>query len=656
MPSHSQKSDTYRPEVDGLRAISVGAVLLYHAQLKTPGGFAGVDVFFVISGFLITSIILKDTASSGGFSILRFWERRIRRILPALLAVIVSTVLIGWFVLLPSDFSGLGKSVMAQAVFGGNFYFWLSSGYFTQPAALKPLLHTWSLAVEEQYYLLFPLLFIARANWKMGALRRGLGIAAVASLGLSYYLSRVAPDAGFYLVPGRAWELLAGALLAIAPRKPNMPMVLSEILGWGGLLAILLAFLFFDERTPFPGIAALLPCAGTVAVIWASDLDEASSSVKHLLALRPLVFLGQISYSLYLWHWPILVYACYWADNGHLRWPARVGLLGASVALAIASWRFVETPIRTRRALPTPRAAFAFGLMSPVVCSLIGVLLVTNDGMPSRFSDAILRCDAARSDTSAESGFLTVSLESVRRGGFPREGPAQAPVRCLVWGDSQAMAAAPALDELAGKFSSSVEFATHPATPPILDFQSHASTSLGLDSKPWSEAVVAHVRTNRISNVLLVASWLWYAEAPSPELAVENRRALAAKLGATTLALRQAGARVWIMKAVPSQPVSVPLGLAKALLKGQPIDVGVRKEDFLKLSGLENEILVGAAENGAAILDPSPAFFGDLETCKVESSGYPLYSDANHVSRRGALLLMDLLAVIWENAQAVPRK
>lgn len=647
----TQDSIKYRPDIDGLRAIAVAAVLLYHARLGVSGGFAGVDVFFVLSGFLITSIILKDAASTEGFSIIKFWERRVRRILPALLVVIVSTVAVGWFVLLPSDFMNLAKSVLAQAVFGGNFYFWFSGGYFGQPAMLKPLLHTWSLAVEEQYYLFFPALFIIGRKWRITTLRWVTGAVALLSLVWCVVLTRSAPDAAFYLLPSRAWELFSGAMLAMTPGNFKMPRFVCEAMGWCGLFAIGMAFQCYNRSTPFPGFAAVLPCAGTLAVLWANGSDQQSSTVARLLSARPLVFLGRISYSLYLWHWPILVYASYWQDDGIVRWPVRLGLLGLSVVLATVTWKFVETPFRTRRVLPNRRDIFTFGLSSPITCALVGVVLFLTHGMPSRFSEAVVICDAARSHALDPSIPRTEILNRTGPGDFSCDGRVGGPVHCLVWGDSHATSISTVLGKVAAEHATSIEFAIHYGTAPILDYESHDGESPSQDVGEWREAVVEHVRREHISNVLLAAKWLLYCGYPDSNITdgTRAREEMANKLAATTIALRGAGAKVWIMKMVPKQPKWVPLGMAKALMKGRSVDIGITKQEYMDFSRLENEIFTPAVANGATILDPAPYFFLNRQRCLVEISGHPLYFDDNHLNWRGAMMLADLFRPIWAN-------
>lgn len=297
----------YRPDVDGLRAGAVLAVILFHAGLGFSGGYIGVDVFFVISGFLITSLIVSDL-QEGKFRLANFWERRARRIIPALAVVVLGTLIAGWFLLLPREYAALGKSAACQSVFGANFYFYRTTlgGYFAGVADEMPLLHTWSLAVEEQFYLIVPLTFAAVFRFPRLRTRRvllalfgaGILVSFLASLyGVAHY--RIA---AFYLLPTRAWELLVGSALAIFPltwMTKHRPT--REILSFVGLAGILVPCWFYTGKTPFPGLAALPPCLGTALIIWSnSPLGHATvpTSLSRLLATRPVVFVGLISSSI----------------------------------------------------------------------------------------------------------------------------------------------------------------------------------------------------------------------------------------------------------------------------------------------------------------------------------------------------------------------
>ena len=337
----------YRPEIDGLRAIAVMAVVLFHAGLGVSGGFIGVDVFFVISGFLITSLIIKDL-EAGKFTLANFWERRARRIIPAAVVLVFVVLAAGWFLLLPSDYAALGKSAAWHAAFAANIYFWRNTNYFASAAEEQPLLHTWSLAVEEQFYLIVPLLLLALFRFpyfrSRGLLLALFLIGFAFSLALSIVVVPRMPAVAFYLLPTRAWELLAGSIIAILPAA-SLSRIWREILCGIALITIVVPCFIYTKETPFPGLAALPPCLGTALFIWASgpastSIQNSTFNIQNLLAARPVVFIGLISYSLYLWHWPLFAFSTYWALDP-LSLPYRLCLVAASFVLAILSWRFV---------------------------------------------------------------------------------------------------------------------------------------------------------------------------------------------------------------------------------------------------------------------------------------------------------------------------
>ena len=372
-------NNNYRPDIDGLRAVAVLGVILFHAGIPLHGGYVGVDVFFVISGYLITQIILRETKEKR-FSLKNFWLRRIRRILPAATFVTITTLCVGYFILDPTSFSSLGKSAIAQAIMIANVFFWRSSGYFSESSELQPLLHTWSLSVEEQFYVVFPVLlvFLLRRNrWTLSV----LVIASLASFAISVWGVSSHPSATFYLLPTRAWELAAGALLAILEPRLRIQGIPKELAAASGLAAILIAIVFFSEETPFPGPAALLPVAGTVLLIAANR--DAPTSIGRVLSFKPAIAIGLASYSLYLWHWPVLVFS-----KHILIEQSWISILVAMVMtgfLSYISWRFVEIPFRSSSRLRSPRAAFSFGVLASSTVIVTGLLIWFTKGVPSRF-------------------------------------------------------------------------------------------------------------------------------------------------------------------------------------------------------------------------------------------------------------------------------
>lgn len=374
----------YRPEIDGLRAVAVLPVILFHAGVtQMSGGYIGVDVFFVISGFLITGILVREL-NAGQFSLLGFYERRARRILPALFLVLLVTALVGAFVMLPYELAALGRGILAVLLFVSNVLFWRESGYFAAASELNPLLHTWSLAVEEQYYILFPLALAACWRWFPRGVVPLMVLVTVGSLALAEFLSVRMPSANFYLLPTRAWELLAGSLTALFLLRRRAPEGwLAEALGIAGLGAIVFAILTYDAATPFPSLWALVPVLGTVAIIVAAS---PGTLVGKLLGTAPFVGIGLISYSAYLWHQPLFAFARLLDPDHHPQQGIMLILAVVALVLAWLSWRFVERPFRRRDAFTRGRIFALSGLTSAAFAAIAAVAIVTG-GLPQRYPE-----------------------------------------------------------------------------------------------------------------------------------------------------------------------------------------------------------------------------------------------------------------------------
>jgi len=379
----------YRPEIDGLRAVAVLPVIAFHAKFESfAGGYVGVDVFFVISGYLITTILLRELRAES-FSLLRFYERRARRILPALSALLLLCIPFAWLTLTPNELFSFFRAIGATAIFSSNFLFWRNSGYFEDVSDTNPLLHMWSLAVEEQYYLVFPL-FLAGVM-KLG--RRWLGdspmvvVGALAGVGAASYAwmewaLRNDPSGNFYLAPSRVWELIVGALCAVimADRRPKPSTLVSAL----GLLMIAWSVFRFDETTPFPSALALLPVLGTAFIIVFAD---ATTWTARALSAKALVGIGLISYSTYLWHLPLYVFARL-SRLERLTMPMNIGLFIASLVLGYLSWRFVEQPFRKPASGPLTRQNVILGLAALSIVGFLGIAAVghLSGGFPQRFA------------------------------------------------------------------------------------------------------------------------------------------------------------------------------------------------------------------------------------------------------------------------------
>ncbi|WP_417310456.1 acyltransferase family protein [Devosia sp.] len=376
------KLRTYRPEIDGLRAIAVLSVIAYHFEMGLRGGFFGVDVFFVISGYLITSLILAELGQRR-FSFLGFYARRARRILPALLTMLVATMIAGWFLLLPNELQSLGEQAGLASVGLSNFLFYSIVDYFHPDATLKPLLHTWSLGVEEQFYLLWPALVVV--TWKLSRGSRAAVLALIALIGAGSYALALSqsvahPDEAFYLLHTRAFELALGGLGCLLPVLRRRWLV--ELVPAVGLVAIAVSVFLLNRSLPLPAMS-LLPCLGALLVIWPV---EQASLVNRGLAMRPLVGIGLISYSLYLWHYPVIALFLHYAQWQSPDVAEIALLLVATVGLSILSWRFVEQPFRRRPLHPWRMALVGVGAIA--ISFGFGLALYTNKGFPNRLPEA----------------------------------------------------------------------------------------------------------------------------------------------------------------------------------------------------------------------------------------------------------------------------
>jgi peptidoglycan/LPS O-acetylase OafA/YrhL len=372
----------YRAEIDGLRALAVLPVILFHAGFEWfSGGFVGVDVFFVISGYLITTIIISEMAE-GKFSIANFYERRARRILPALFFVMAACLPFAWLWLTPNDLKDFGQSLVAVSIFSSNILFWLESGYFDTAAELKPLLHTWSLAVEEQYYILFPIFLML--TWRLGIkwVLVLLSVVFLVSLGVAQWSAYKYPSAAFYLLPTRGWELLVGVFAAFY-LKHNTHLkshFLNQALSLLGFGMIVYAIIVFDETTPFPSLYALVPTIGTGLLILCA---VPKTFVHRLLSLKYIVGIGLISYSAYLWHQPLLAFARQ-RTLGEVSELILISLCLTSLIMAWFSWRYVEQPFKNRKKI---KRYLIFMLSGFMLLMFTSIGLVTH--FTSGFSDRV---------------------------------------------------------------------------------------------------------------------------------------------------------------------------------------------------------------------------------------------------------------------------
>jgi peptidoglycan/LPS O-acetylase OafA/YrhL len=651
----------YRPDIDGLRAIAVLAVVFYHYRFSGfGGGFVGVDVFFVISGYLITGLIYGEM-KNGRFSLVSFYERRVRRIFPALFALLALVSLLSLLILLPSDFIGFGKSLAAAAFFSANLLFWHQGGYFDAVSTVKPLLHTWSLAVEEQFYLIFPpLLFVIRKASRHRLLCF-IGLIFLASLAESAVGIKLSPFSTFYLLPARMWELMLGALLALGNCPSPRTKLARDFLGAAGLSMILIAVVLYGDDTPFPGPTALLPCVGTALVIYSGLAGE--SIVSNALSMRVPVAIGLISYSLYLWHWPLYVFGNYFALNG-LSVIEKIALISLSILLAWGSYRYVESPFRGKtgafsRPILFKASALAMGMF--VIC---GAGIAKSGGFLWRYDAQVGTLAAGAFDVEPSlTHCFELSFEKIQAGALCRIGDAHAPVSFLLWGDSHAGALAPAISDAAAQRGVSGLVVSQSACGPLLGVdrsdgencrEFNQTVAQFLDKKPDIIEVILAARWARdalgtpYDHETGHLSWLRDDNSATQSLA-ENRAVFARGLDRTLSFLSQEKRKAVVIGPVPEVGWSVPETSAKLALLHSSFDIRPQVLTFQNRQQYVLGVIDALQEKyGLTILSPADVLCGPRH-CDVEANGRPYYVDGHHLAVFGAEQLVPLLERAFPN-------
>lgn len=636
----------YRSDIDGLRAIAVGGVVLFHAlPWSLTGGFIGVDVFFVLSGYLITAII-RSEAERGEFSIAKFYERRFRRIMPALMAVAIVTTIASLIILPPTELKNYGKSLLGVAVFASNFVFWMDSGYFDTASADKPLLHTWSLAVEEQFYILWPL--IAAALVGTGR-KRALPIFVIAtvvvSLLLAAYMVRTNPDQAFYLLPYRAWELGMGALLAVRAVPVIRTHGLREILAILGIGLIVVPMALYTEATPFPGLAALPPCLGAFLIIYAGE--HKATMVGRALSFRPILFVGLVSYSFYLWHWPLLVLPRI-ALSRELTTAEAIMAIAAAFILAVLSTKYIEARFRGRGTIRmTRRAVLATSLAAATATGIVGSALFVSNGLHFLASPAMLQAEDAVADINpyrdkchaSQSG--TLPNDRACTTGKPDQ---VAGYDVLLWGDSHADHLMPGLMSIAAARHMEIRQATVSGCSPISQF-------LAYDQHPdacpkiYTAALKEASRQSDIDTVILSSRWsaiLSYIRrivTDGDTNAAARKFDSALRLVVAEVRQNLPHAKIIIVGTTPEFDVWPATCFARAEKLGtDPANCQERIATDDVLGPLADRVIAGLRDEGVTVVLPRTDFC-DGRLCETKIAGGILFRDDDHLTTAGSNLV-----------------
>jgi peptidoglycan/LPS O-acetylase OafA/YrhL len=630
----SSNHNRYRPEIDGLRALAVLPVILFHAGFKWfSGGYIGVDIFFVISGYLITTIILKEK-TEGTFSITGFYERRARRILPALFFIMFACLIPAWLWMVPHQLEHFSKSIVSVVLFISNIFFWRTSGYFDDAAEEKPLLHTWSLGVEEQYYLFFPILVILL--WRVGV-KRLTGIVfilALMSLALSEWGWRYKPMASFYLLFTRAWELLIGSLLAFAvfnkPLYERAGRITSEILSTVGLALIVISLLIFDKSTPFPSLYALLPTGGAALIL---GYANENTVVARLLSLKWIAGIGLISYSAYLWHQPLFSFARILTLN-ELSKIMYFVLISVTVLLAYFTWKYIETPFRKKEYLQKKGHIFLFSILISLSFVMLGGFGIFNS------SNQDLYVKRVNTGLSAECEFTKdfVPISACVTSSEPK---------VLVWGDSYAMHLVPGL--LSSNPEIELAQATRSLCGPFLNLAPIPGSGYG---KEWAgeclsfnQSVLNYIAAQKSIEVVVLSSPFDAYVSSNAQMLQTSEGAFPAsvnlafeKMSATIDAVKRLGKQVVIVAPPPSGGFNMG-DCAERLLYGKPIYGKRQSCDFkladYKVSNGSVEDFLNRIESDVKVVRFEDIICDDTE-CRTTLDAIPIFRDSGHFSYGGS--------------------
>lgn len=646
----------YRPEIDGLRTLAVMPVVLFHAGVPgVTGGFVGVDIFFVISGYLISGILL-NAISEQRFSLLDFYDRRIRRIFPALIFTYCFVFIVGIFIFMPNDLKVVGHSLAASALFFSNILFFFDSGYFDAPAHLKPLLHTWSLSVEEQFYVIWPLLlFCLMLLGKGWTIFITLCLALVSFTFAQIALSDSAP-AAFFLSQYRAWELLLGALLALTSGRVTMGRWASEIGGLAGLALIFGSLVMLNEHSAFPGMNAAYPCLGAALIILTTEQHQ--NLTKRFLSLRPLVFVGLISYSLYLIHWPIVVYWRYWSGAAP-QLSATLVIVVLSILIATLMWKYVEQPFRHGSfRFPAPKRVL-IGTLSAALLAVFGYFFEQEDGFTFNLDPQVRSLNhQARAKNPYRTYCHGVTKVHINNDDICNFGAPLKPggFDLLLLGDSNGDHFVPALSVLTKKAAISGRQMTRSRCPSLFGVRREPVNARKVfDCKTTQNAMRSFTQQNpNLKMVVLAHNWATYFEGRNhhradqvyvvlsdqeKERSVEaTRRAMRKALFDTVSYFLDRGIKVWILKQLPQFNQNPYSCVGRAMMRSDDISAcdidAANSHDYQRAANTAIDD-VQATHPKISVFDPFLAICKN-SICSSYQDNTLLYSDDNHLNLYGS--------------------
>ena len=634
-------SVTYRSDIDGLRGVAVLSVIGFHAFPNyVPGGFVGVDIFFVISGFLISGVIF-DGQEKGNFSFADFYARRIRRIFPALIIVLATCTIFGWYILTPTDYALLGKSIAASAAFVYNFVLLQEQGYFDLASELKPLLHLWSLGVEEQFYIVWPVLMVYAWRKKGGSLTVAK-IIFLLSFGLNVALTTTNQPAAFYLPVTRFWELMLGCILAITPferfARPgaNEANAVEETASWIGLTLLIFSVLFISQARAFPGWWALMPTFGATLLIFAGGN---ASLNRRILGSPLLVYIGLLSYPLYLWHWPILVFTHLLRVKDPTALMKAICIVLAFI-LADITYRFVEKPIRFRLTARSSKTVFTSAALA--VIAIVGLTLNAFDGLPSRFpveTQNMFRdySPAATSAARATGCFLTPDNLGSRFSGCDEHGKS-AGKKIVVWGDSHAAHLIPGLQQLANSHGFNLIQYTVSSCPPLFSFETTVHQKKCSDAY---EIVAEKIALLRPDSVIMAGSWFTYYMSPEGGRIDESIRLTVERLKSMGVQRIVGVGQFPHWTAPPQRILSRIYSPFAGLLDLEPKELQDNNKSLIVWGAFDVDKRLEEAflKAGATFISPKSTLCNE-NGCRLlvpGGDGAPMEFDANHLTVAGSI-------------------